>query len=319
MDRIFPGLSNLRFDQITPSIQAVDILAPWCISFDTVISGIARYTVSKMLPCIKERDDRWIASTHDIYGLPEHILRGYISHGDDSVLLAKFDHAACHVLRTEPRKWEMLPSISKFDIRNPVPGLQNEFCSLWNDMVRDANATPDHVQILTGIRHLYIALHQGADAAPYVFDAHTSSRDNILTNLKMYSLYCALCSLPARHPDSTTLPSTLREDSHSSFPGQSRPEGQLNADGTKATGQAATVNVAIRLTSSTDQAPPHPGESLLAPTPRLFYWRANVIADPSIHQYKPDFSRSKPTCFNGHSSYSSLTSSITFYSRCCAC
>ena len=282
MDRIFPGLSNLRFDQITPSIRAVDILAPWCISFDTAISRIARYTVSKMLPYIKERDGRWIASTHDIYGLPEHILRGYISHGDDSVLLAMFNHAAYVTsFAQNPGSGRCWPRFPNSTYATPILDFNTNFVLY----VRDANATPDHVQILTGIRHLYIALHQGTDAAPYVF---TSSRDSMLTNPKMYSLYCALWNLPVRHPDSTNLPSTLREDSHSSFPGQS--ESQLNADGTKATGQAAAVNVAIRLTSSTDQAPPHPGESLLARSPRLFYWRANVIADPSIQQYSEPIS-----------------------------
>jgi hypothetical protein len=128
--RIFLRLSNLRFDQITPSIHAVQILAPWCTNSDTTMSGLARYTVAKMLPYIQERDDRWIASSHDIYGLPERILRGYISHGDDSVQLAIFNHAARHVLLGELGKWELLPSISKFDIRNTVPGLQHEFCAL---------------------------------------------------------------------------------------------------------------------------------------------------------------------------------------------
>ena len=176
MYRIFPGLSNLRFDQITPSIHAVQILAPWCTSSDTTMSGLARYTVSKMLPYIKERDDRWTASAHDIYGLPEHILRGYISHGDDSVLLAIFNHAARHVLRTEPKKWEMLASISKFDIRNTAPGLQHEFCSLWNDVVRGANRRlPSHLRLLVGIRHLYITLHEGTDATPTAFDASTGT------------------------------------------------------------------------------------------------------------------------------------------------
>jgi len=42
-DRIFSHLSNLRFDQIAPSIQAVQILTPWYASSDTTMSGLARY------------------------------------------------------------------------------------------------------------------------------------------------------------------------------------------------------------------------------------------------------------------------------------
>jgi len=285
MDRVFPRLSNLRFDQITPSIQAVEILTPWCTSLDTIMSGIARYTVAKMLPYIQERDDRWIASSHDIYGLPEHILRDYISRGDDSVLLAIFNHAARYIIRTELRKWEMLPSISKFDIRNTVPGLQNEFCILWNDMVREANATtPFLVKILHGIRHFYIALHQGTDAAPTAFDASTPSADYFLAHPRLYPS----CNLAAHHPDPTAPPSTVLEEPHNSFPHQSRSESQLYADGSTAQ-QAAEVNVTLQLTSSTDQPPPpHPGEYLLPPlttAPGLFAPQANVVTDPSIHEY----------------------------------
>ena len=285
MDRIFPCLSNLRFDQITPSIQAVEILAPWCTSRDTIMSGIARYAVAKMLPYIQERDDRWIASSHDIYGFPEHILRDYISRGDDSVLLAIFNHAARYIIRTELRKWEMLPSISKFDIRNTVPGLQNEFCILWNDMVREANATtPFLVKILHGIRHFYIALHQGTDAAPTAFDASTPSADYFLAHPRLYPS----CNLAAHHPDPTAPPSTVLEEPHNSFPHQSRSESQLYADGSTAQ-QAAEVNVTLQLTSSTDQPPPpHPGEYLLPPlttAPGLFAPQANVVTDPSIHEY----------------------------------
>jgi len=279
MDRIFPCLSNLRFDQITPSIQAVEILAPWCTSRDTIMSGIARYAVAKMLPYIQERDDRWIASSHDIYGLPDHILRSHISHGDDSVLLAIFNHTARHILLTERSKWEMLPSISKFDIRNTVPGLQNEFCALWNNMAVEAYFTPpDHIQILRGIRHFYFALHQGPDASPMAFDASTPSDDPILNKPSSYPM----CDVEAHHPDPTTHPSTLLEGPHSSFPHQSRSESQLYADGRTATQQAAEVNVTIQFTSS------HPGESVLPPPTTasgLFAPQANVVTDRSIHEY----------------------------------
>ena len=279
MDRVFPRLSNLRFDQITPSIQAVEILTPWCTSLDTIMSGIARYTVAKMLPYIQERDDRWIASSHDIYGLPDHILRSHISHGDDSVLLAIFNHTARHILLTERSKWEMLPSISKFDIRNTVPGLQNEFCALWNNMAVEAYFTPpDHIQILRGIRHFYFALHQGPDASPMAFDASTPSDDPILNKPSSYPM----CDVEAHHPDPTTHPSTLLEGPHSSFPHQSRSESQLYADGRTATQQAAEVNVTIQFTSS------HPGESVLPPPTTasgLFAPQANVVTDRSIHEY----------------------------------
>ena len=270
---IFLRLSSLRFDQITPSIHAVQILAPWCTSSDTTMSGLARYTVSKMLPYIKKRDDRWIASAHDIYGLPEHILRGYISRGDDSVLLAIFNHAVRNVLLTDVSKWEMLSSISKFDICNTVPGLQHEFCAQWNLIIQIASTTPYLVRILGGIRQPYIALHQGTDAAPTAFDASTPSDDIILDDLRSYPS----CNVAAHHPDTAA------------FPHQSHSESQLLADGSTAVQQAAEVNVTLQHPSSTDQAPPpYSEESLLPPpttAPGLFSPQADVVASPSIHEY----------------------------------
>jgi len=227
-DRIFPHLSSLRFDQVAPSIQAVQFLAPWTSSSDTTTSSLARYTVAKMLPYVRERDDRWVTSTHDMYGLPEHILRGYISLGDDSVLLAILNHAARRIIRTELRTWEILPSISKFDIHNTSPGLRNEFCALWNDIVLKASTTPDHVLILAGIRHFYVALHQDTDDAPTAFDASTPSDDPVLDNPESYPS----CNVASHYPDSTPrpLPFTLLKEPHNTFPHQLPSESQLYTD-----------------------------------------------------------------------------------------
>ena len=286
-DRIFSHLSSLRFDQVTPSIQAVQFLVPWSSSTDATTSSLARYTVAKMLPYIRERDDRWIASAHDIYGLPEHILRDYISLGDDSVLLAIFNHAARHILRAELRKWEMLPSISKFDIRNTIPGLRNEFCALWNDVVREASTTPDHVMILGGIRHLYIALHQDTDDAPTAFDGFTPSDDPVLDNPESYPS----CNVASHYLVSKSLPFTplkLSHDTFRSFPHQSPSESQLYAGGSTAAEKSSGVDVTLRLTSSTDQAtPPQYQETSPSPSPIVaepFPPQANVVADAAIHK-----------------------------------
>ena len=280
-DRIFPHLSSLRFDQVAPSIQAVQLLTPWSSSSDTTTSSLARYTVAKMLPYVQERDDRWITATHDIYDFPEHILRDYVSLGDDSALLAIFNHAAHHIIRTgELRTWELLPSISKFDIHNTVPGLQNKFCALWNEVVREASTTPDHVLILAGIRHFYVALHQDTDDTPTAFDACTPSDDPVLDNPESYPS----CNVPSHHPNSTPLPFALLKEPHNTFPHQPPSGNQLYADGSATTLQAAKVNVTPRLASSIDKLPlPHSQE----PPPTvagLFAPQANVVPDTPIHE-----------------------------------
>ena len=137
--RIFRHLSSLRFDQVPPSIHTAEILERWYASSDEVTSAIARYTLAKMLPYVRERDERWITLAQDVFGLPERLLRDHIAHGDDSVLLVILICAARRVISREPEKWEMLSSISQFDILKTLPELQNDFCSLWNEIVRTAN------------------------------------------------------------------------------------------------------------------------------------------------------------------------------------
>ena len=274
-DRIFSHLSNLRFDQIAPSIQAVQTLAPWCSSSDTTMSELARYTVAKMLPYVQEHDDRWIACTKDVYGLSERILRDHVSRGDDSVFLAILIHAAGHIIRTEPWKWELLLSISKFNILHTHPGLRNEFCALWNDVVRRARTVPyPHIRILSGIRHLYIALHQGTDAAPIAFDASTPSDDPDLENLRVYPL----CNIGAHHAHSNAPASIqLLDEPRHSISHPSHSESQLYPSGSTAAQQVDEANVTPGPRSSSDythaRSPP-----TIRPEPLTL--QANVISDP---------------------------------------
>jgi hypothetical protein len=274
-ERIFSHLSNLRFDQIAPSIQAVQILAPWCTSGDTTMSGLARYTVAKMLPYVQEHDDRWITYTKDVYGLSESVLRDHMLQGDDSVFLAILIHAARHIIRTEPWKWGLLPSISKFNILHTHPGLRNEFCALWNDIVRRARTVPyPHIRILSGIRHLYIALHQGTDAAPIAFDASTPSDDPDLENLRVYPL----CNIAAHHADSNAPASTQRLDEpHHSTSHLSHSEIRLYPGGSTATQQVDKANVTPGPRSSSDPAHARSPPAIL---PEPLALQANVISDP---------------------------------------
>ena len=218
---IFWRLSSLRFDQVPPSIHTAEILEPWCKNNDSDISELARYTAAKMLPYVRERNDRWIAFTQDVFGLPEDILRGHIAHGDDSVMLAILICAARQVISIDPYKWEVLPSISKFDILDTLPGLQNEFCSLWNEIVQEAWDMDEPGDILPGIRHLYLALHQGTDCAPTLFDGSTPYGD---LRLRISSSY-PRCTIHTRDSDSTVplLPRFDRPHNPSAPPSLSAP------------------------------------------------------------------------------------------------
>ena len=84
---------------------------------------------------------------------------------------------------------KILQAISRFDIQNTLPGLQNDFCALWNELVQKAqipgaDATP--LYILREIRDIYITLHQGTGSAPTAFSASTRDYDFILYQLSSY-------------------------------------------------------------------------------------------------------------------------------------
>jgi hypothetical protein len=88
-----------------------------------------------------------------------------------------------------------LRCISKFDIENTLPGLQHDFCALWNEILLEARKTGKFyypLYILSPIRHFYIALHQGTDCAPSAFDASTEGNDDILRFPSSYPL----CNIP---------------------------------------------------------------------------------------------------------------------------
>jgi hypothetical protein len=62
---------------------------------------------------------------------------------------------------------------------------------------KDPDTVP--VNILKRIRHPYIALHQGTDAAPTAFSASTDNYDAILYEPSSYPF----CNLASHRPDST--------------------------------------------------------------------------------------------------------------------
>ncbi|KAF8467101.1 hypothetical protein DFH94DRAFT_639069 [Russula ochroleuca] len=121
-----------------------------------------------------------------------------------------------------------LDELAQIDIRRTLPGLQHDFCTLWNELVQEAKKTPELIPeifvyswgdqpllleryktalgglvgILRQIRHLYIALHQGTDAAPTAFSASTDDSDRIFHRPSSYPL-CDIASHRRGRPGST--------------------------------------------------------------------------------------------------------------------
>jgi Family of unknown function (DUF6535) len=179
-------------------LQSVDIGQSLRRSGDQDVGSCSQGIIAGIIACVPERDDRWVALVKDQLGISEEVLRDYLANGD-SVLLANFIHITpplfrlCleDVLKMAIHLRITLSFISKFDIGNTLPGLQHDFCALWNEITREAhNQESFHISafILGRIQHLYIALHPGADSDPTVFDPLRPSS-------------YPLCNIPTHHSD----------------------------------------------------------------------------------------------------------------------
>jgi hypothetical protein len=98
---------------------------------------------------------------------------------------------------------ELVSALAEFDIHRTLSGPSwRDFCTLWNELVQEAKkqevfSTP--VEILRLIRHHYIALHQGTDAAPTAFSAPTKPSDYIWYQPSSYPL----CDIAEHLPGQT--------------------------------------------------------------------------------------------------------------------
>jgi hypothetical protein len=190
-----------HWDKMPQTLEMGQALARWCTSRNQSVAQYAQVTTARILGSVWERDDSWITLAARVYGLPDRDLRDKIALGDDSVLLVIFIHVTRQSLGSGYSDYEVLEALSKLDIRDTLPGLQHDFCTLWNEIVQEArnrgpSTTP--VFILRRIRHLYIALHQGTDAAPTAFSASTDQYSDFLYKPTSYPF----CNLASHRPDS---------------------------------------------------------------------------------------------------------------------
>jgi hypothetical protein len=184
--------------------------------------------VAGIIARARQRDERWTMLVKEEFGVPDDVLRDSLTHGD-STLLFILIHISRQTFRTGSWTSGILSSLSNFDIRKTLPGLQHDFCTLWNEFAQEArkqgsSSTP--TKILHDIRHIFVALHQGTDATltpPFSF---TDSFDSILFEPSSYPL----CDIANHRPDSTThvpvvisgaVPPTQPGDSPDASPHQS--------------------------------------------------------------------------------------------------
>jgi hypothetical protein len=198
-------LHNILFklrDGMPQAAETGHTLTRWFTKNDQVIPTVVQRIISRILVSMRERNDSWVTLAARVFDLPERDLRDNIALGGDSVLLASLIHVTRRYLRSNDSNEEVLDALCKLDIHNTLPGLQHDFCTLWNEIVqktRKLGSSFTLVDILKRIRHHYTTLHQGTDAAPIAFSASTNDLDR---NLRWPWSY-PFCNLASHHPDST--------------------------------------------------------------------------------------------------------------------
>ena len=217
--------------------------------------GEGRYTrwiLSNLIADVIGRDESWIALAMDHLGIPEHALRDYLAHGD-SVKLALIIQSIRHAIRSNFSHFCLLPPLSEIDVRNTLPGLQHEFCDLWNTLAqnsRDRGDPSSSISMLKATRHIYVALHPGTDVASTSTD--TVNINHVLNQPSSYPL----CNTSDHRPDSTIQVhnATVVENSES-HPPHATPESILPL----ASSESESIHAPE---SRLGDSIPHPGGSL---------------------------------------------------------
>ena len=299
--QILCDILNGRWKKMLQSVEMGHSLRRWSNSADQQYSPFVRGIVAQIIIGAQERDERWISLVVHEFGIPHQLLRGNIDDGD-SVLLSVLLYMIRQAIRTGSWTPWILSSLSQFDIRNTPPKLQYEFCSLWNDIVIEARkngADSISILILKEIRHAYIGLHQGTDAAPTTFSNRTYHFDPALAQPSTYRL----CDIPDHFQEwAHQRPVT----NHVSFPPPTRTHSTSSATSTTQlddTPKPPPRPTPLKIHSFPDNADTFviPSRINVVHTPRLQVEEANIIPEflssADLAKRPPDYAPARASAF----------------------
>lgn len=147
-----------------------------------------------------------------LLGISDDLMFKY-SLGGRNILLANFIFAARQIVRFHSEhSWDAMFNVSSrtldellfdIDLQRASSELQQEFCSLWNELVVTARNGADgrvrsiSTDILRRVRSSFIAFHENTDPTiPTAFYESTNDHDPILYLGSAYPL----CSVQSHHP-----------------------------------------------------------------------------------------------------------------------
>ena len=151
------------------SVELGHSLICWGNNDDGKTSLFSQLIISRIISNAPQRNEHWFSLTTHHLGISDDVLRSYLDHGN-SVLLAILILSIRHFVRNSfEDRWELLGQSRNawpqfdFDVENTLPGLQHEFCDLWNEVVmKIRDRLSDTSIILYKVRAIYDTLHQGS-------------------------------------------------------------------------------------------------------------------------------------------------------------
>ncbi len=187
----------------------------WGNSENKGISSVTQAIVTSIIAKVQQHDDPWFSLASNELGVAESVLRYYAAHGDSLSLAILLHVTRRHFSLFKEQFWpfvsfgKVLEAASKFSVRDTLPELQHEFCTLWNEIVLKAQNDNDWgmaYDILGKIRNVYITLHQDTNSAPTLFSLSTGDHDAVLNFPSSYPV----CSVPGHTHDNSASPTFSR-------------------------------------------------------------------------------------------------------------
>ena len=126
----------------------------------------AQSIAARIIANVPQHNECWFSLTMYHLGISEHVLRGYLDHGD-SVLFANLIHLTRQVVQSDyvANRGMFLMSLFEwlqpnYNVRDTLPELQHDFCRLWNEIVEQRRRIPgEHVALSGILRNLYPIYH----------------------------------------------------------------------------------------------------------------------------------------------------------------
>ena len=164
---IFHNILFKYWDEVPQSIEMGRTVARWCTGNGQKIDVYAQSIIGGILGSVRERDDSWVTLAARVPGSADYDLRDDIANGGDSVLLAILIHVTRRYINFDDVDSGALRTLCNLDIRKTLPRLQHDFCTLWNEVAREARTrfSTEPIVVLKLLHRLYITLHPDAEAS----------------------------------------------------------------------------------------------------------------------------------------------------------